>query len=376
MSEKQNLPEFPDKNTLLEYLKGGLSPSKRHRIEKMMLEYSSFREVVEGLESEDPELIGKDFQELSDKILLRTEKDIPAGFNLYRLAATVSLIIMASVILYVVVDWFTQTGHEKKLSLNKTVQTEMVDSLKDKRLADTEKEGLEMDNTVQQQAFENKQTTGIPGKEKGPSGLSAPPVSYEEPEEIKKDKTDRQPIKNHIEQIQDQFEEKSFPPEESQPVSSKQILAKEENQTAGDRPLRMTEQMNPTATTEAESEIAKQAKIKSEQPAPTGILDNPPAQEQPQPVIGSEDFRKYLEDSLRYPVEAIKNEVEGTVWLSFKIGSDSIPHHILLKESIGYGCDEEAIRLIREGPHWNPVIRGGKVIISTVEIPVRFQIPE
>jgi protein TonB len=96
----------------------------------------------------------------------------------------------------------------------------------------------------------------------------------------------------------------------------------------------------------------------------------------PQPVGGFERYQIYLEDSLRYPESALNSQVEGSVIVSFTVDADSIPHQLSVIKSLGYGCDEEALRLIREGPRWIPAISAGKILESEMKIPVNFKLPE
>ena len=42
-------------------------------------------------------------------------------------------------------------------------------------------------------------------------------------------------------------------------------------------------------------------------------------------------------------------------------------------KSLGYGCDEEAIRLIKEGPAWISAFKDGKTISEEVKIKVTFK---
>ena len=95
----------------------------------------------------------------------------------------------------------------------------------------------------------------------------------------------------------------------------------------------------------------------------------------PHPVHGYETYMKYLSDSLRYPETALKEGIEGQVIITFTVGTDSIPRRISVDHPIGHGCDEEAIRLIREGPPWIPAVTGGNAVESEMKLPIRFSLP-
>jgi TonB family protein len=74
----------------------------------------------------------------------------------------------------------------------------------------------------------------------------------------------------------------------------------------------------------------------------------------PQPEGGYADFRNYLRKNLRYPQEAKEKKVEGTVRVEFMVDAEGKLSDFKIKKGLGYGCDQEAIRLIQEGPSWQP----------------------
>ena len=72
------------------------------------------------------------------------------------------------------------------------------------------------------------------------------------------------------------------------------------------------------------------------------------------------DFLKYVEDSLHYPDLAKKNNTEGDVIVKFAVDEDGIISDCKVIESLGFGCDEEALRLVSSMPRWTPGIKDGK----------------
>ncbi len=91
------------------------------------------------------------------------------------------------------------------------------------------------------------------------------------------------------------------------------------------------------------------------------------------PGLGKTAFANYLRDSLRYPSRALVEKKRGRVTVKFTVLEDgSTTNHKIVK-GIGYGCDEEAIRLIKEGPVWQPAVKNGKVVESTEKVSIRFR---
>jgi len=62
---------------------------------------------------------------------------------------------------------------------------------------------------------------------------------------------------------------------------------------------------------------------------------------------GTTAFNKFISDNLKYPKEALKNKIEGTVMIKYSIDYKGKVSDVKLIKSLGYGCDEEAVRLIK-----------------------------
>lgn len=95
----------------------------------------------------------------------------------------------------------------------------------------------------------------------------------------------------------------------------------------------------------------------------------------PQYGSGLMDYFKYLNDSLKYPMEAIENRIEGVVNIQFKVEKDGSLSNLKVTKSVHPLLDQEAIRLISSMPAWNPATRNGKPIAAYIELPIRFSVP-
>ena len=65
---------------------------------------------------------------------------------------------------------------------------------------------------------------------------------------------------------------------------------------------------------------------------------------------------KYIAHNLKYPESAKEREIQGTVRLSFVVETDGSVSNIVVVNSVGGGCDNEAIRLL-QGTIWIPAER-------------------
>lgn len=91
------------------------------------------------------------------------------------------------------------------------------------------------------------------------------------------------------------------------------------------------------------------------------------------PVEGYKKFGKYLRKNTKKPQAAKQNDIKGPVVLTVTVGSSGEILDIKVIRELGYGCDEEAVRVVREGPSWAPALKDGKPVESQVTFGVRFR---
>lgn len=94
------------------------------------------------------------------------------------------------------------------------------------------------------------------------------------------------------------------------------------------------------------------------------------------PQGGRRAFNKYLEEKLQYPEQAKENKIEGRVTIQFTVQPNGSLTDFEVLKGLGYGCDEELIRLVKQGPSWNPSKRNNEVVQEKVRVRLRFKLPE
>jgi protein TonB len=92
------------------------------------------------------------------------------------------------------------------------------------------------------------------------------------------------------------------------------------------------------------------------------------------PIPGDSAYRIYLKKNLDYPASARQHGIEGDVTVGFTVKPDSTLSNFKIIDGIGSGCDEEAIRLLKQGPGWVPRISNGKPVSSEVIYKVPFRL--
>lgn len=91
---------------------------------------------------------------------------------------------------------------------------------------------------------------------------------------------------------------------------------------------------------------------------------------------GGDDARLYyLRKNIRYPEEALKKQIQGVVMVVFIVEPDGSLSKVDVLQRLGGGCDEEAIRVARTMPRWDPGKRNGKPVRVMVRMPIVFRIP-
>ncbi|SDL99753.1 protein TonB [Catalinimonas alkaloidigena] len=92
------------------------------------------------------------------------------------------------------------------------------------------------------------------------------------------------------------------------------------------------------------------------------------ADEQPQ----SDRFYPWLQKKLRYPDRAQREQISGTVYVQFVVEKDGALTDVQVAKGIGYGCDEEALRVVRSAPAWQPGRQRGRPVRVRMVVPIRF----
>lgn len=81
---------------------------------------------------------------------------------------------------------------------------------------------------------------------------------------------------------------------------------------------------------------------------------------------------QYLNSSIKYPVEAEENGIQGRVVTSFVIETDGSVTDVKVTKSIHPALDKEAIRVVKSMPKWNPGMQNGKPVRTKFFMPVTF----
>ena len=95
-------------------------------------------------------------------------------------------------------------------------------------------------------------------------------------------------------------------------------------------------------------------------------------EENPEFIGGMEALGKFLQENLKYPEAAKKANFSGKVYISFIVSTDGTATNFDVLKSAEFGCDEEALRVLKLVPKWIPGKSKGKVVRSRFIVPINF----
>ncbi len=89
---------------------------------------------------------------------------------------------------------------------------------------------------------------------------------------------------------------------------------------------------------------------------------------------GPSQMKAFISQNLQYPPEALAHKIEGTVFINYAIDYQGKVTDTKVISGLGYGCDEEAARLVRLLEFEVPKTRGVKVLFHK-DIQIHFRLP-
>lgn len=92
---------------------------------------------------------------------------------------------------------------------------------------------------------------------------------------------------------------------------------------------------------------------------------------------GQSALENYITNNIQYPQEAIDNNVEGVVKVQFGVDeSGNVTNVSTVGNKIGYGLEEEVIRVVSKMPKWTPGQVKGKNVKTWRTLPINYRLEE
>lgn len=90
---------------------------------------------------------------------------------------------------------------------------------------------------------------------------------------------------------------------------------------------------------------------------------------------GQRAWIQFLNKNLRYPDDAISNEIKGTVIVQFVVDSSGVLSDIkAISGPTRGGLREEAVRVIKASGNWTPATQNGRKVKSYKKAPIEFKL--
>lgn len=89
---------------------------------------------------------------------------------------------------------------------------------------------------------------------------------------------------------------------------------------------------------------------------------------------GPTAMAQFVNSRIRYPQAARDHQIEGKVYVQFVVSATGRIENPKVVRSLGYGCDNEALRLVQNMPNWVPGEQFGQRVPVIYTIPIDFKL--
>ena len=334
---------------LMAYSQGNLSNREMHRLELHLINCELCNDALDGIASIEEKALNKSLTNIRAKT--ETKSSINISFTKKQwmaMAASVALIAVVSIIFF-----FIQEGEDTLIAEKSPIQEEIL---------------VDEDSSLKNKAADSLNL--IAQREDSLLAIAAVPVPQITARE-----------EQAIEVVEEEargFAVSDLPDELAEPatINDSSFLADniiqefdaEEVKSDEDRDTAARSKKTAVPAAGAETPALNEA-IASD--TKLGDASNYKAAE---PDKGRKSYERYLKRNLKYPNAAKESKIEGEVVLVLSINTFGSITNIDVVQSLGYGCDQEAIRLIRDGPEWVPGTMNNTTIDDKVMVAVPFKL--
>jgi protein TonB len=97
-------------------------------------------------------------------------------------------------------------------------------------------------------------------------------------------------------------------------------------------------------------------------------------EEMPEFPGGEQKLQEYLKAHIEYPNAAIDAVRQGKVLVRFVVNEDGTITNVEARNTIGFGLEEEAMRVVRAMPRWTPGKNNGIAVKVWFQVPIFFKL--
>lgn len=96
--------------------------------------------------------------------------------------------------------------------------------------------------------------------------------------------------------------------------------------------------------------------------------------EPPEFIGGAEKMNKSVFKNFKYPADAMREGIQGTVYISFTVNGDGTARDFEIVHGINGSCDQEALRVVSLLKNWTPGTQRGKPVNVKFVYPLKLKL--
>ena len=334
------------------YLEGKLTPAQMHDLEKAALSDPFLADALEGMEVHgDNVKFNDEVEELRSRLIGRVKNRkgmlVSVSSLWWKIAAV--LVIMITGVAVIIF-----TGKKNKPAQNEFAKTE--DQLKNNRDKNVNKEA---ERKTEEGKVENVMDVRKDSPASGSEKRSEPVARSKKPATVQSDaeRTEKSDEANNLEEVViSKIPSANAAPEADSALPSETIAEPAmQNQAKVSRQLEGRAAGVNVSRAESNDSVFDEVIVvgygnTKKKSSKLRTLSAGRAERRVIPGNGWEEFEQYIEDSTR--INTADSVFTGEEHLSFTIGDDGLPESIKILRSISPSHDQEAIRLLQNGPAW------------------------
>lgn len=89
---------------------------------------------------------------------------------------------------------------------------------------------------------------------------------------------------------------------------------------------------------------------------------------------GQVEMIKFLSKNINYPTVALDQGLQGSIYVQFVIWKDGSVREVKVLRGVGSSLDNEAIRVIKMMPNWEPGTQRGIPVNTRYTLPIKFKL--
>jgi protein TonB len=156
------------------------------------------------------------------------------------------------------------------------------------------------------------------------------------------------------------------------PPPPPEVVEVEDDIEVEDQPDLFDSEMDVDVDIETQAYIPEAPVIKKEEPKEPEIFVV--VEQMPEFPGGEKALYEFLAKNIKYPAVAKENGIEGKVYIKFVVNEDGSVSQAQIVRGIGGGCDEEALKVVKQMPKWKPGKQRGKTVKVWYTLPVYFKL--